>query len=65
MPGWTRLDLGARYLVEVGGKLVTLNARVDNALGKDYWASVGGYASSGYLVLGARRTFALTASVEF
>ena len=65
VPGWTRLDLGARYLVEVGGKLVTLNARVDNALGKDYWASVGGYASSGYLVLGARRTFALTASVEF
>jgi len=65
VPGWSRLDIGARYVTEVGGKLVTLRARVDNVTDRDYWASVGGYPGSGYLVLGNPRTFSLTASVEF
>jgi iron complex outermembrane receptor protein len=64
-PGWTRLDLGARYLLDVGGRLVTLNARVDNVANRGYWASVGGYTTYGYLVQGAPRTFSLTASVDF
>lgn len=63
--GWTRLDLGARYLMEVGGRLVTLRGRVDNVTDRDYWASVGGFPGSGYLVAGAPRTFALSASVDF
>ena len=29
-PGWTRLDIGTRYLLDVQGKLVTLRARIDN-----------------------------------
>lgn len=57
VPAWTRFDLGARYLMDVGGKLVTLNARVDNVANRNYWASVGGYATNGYLVQGAPRTF--------
>ncbi|MCO8250821.1 TonB-dependent receptor [Comamonas thiooxydans] len=65
VPAWTRFDLGARYLMDVGGKLVTLNARVDNVANRNYWASVGGYATNGYLVQGAPRTFSLTASVDF
>lgn len=62
---WSRVDLGARYLTEVSGKLVTLRARVDNVANKNYWASVGGYPGQGYLVVGAPRTFSLTASVNF
>ena len=63
--GWGRLDLGARYVTEMAGKLVTLRARIDNVADRDYWASVGGYPGSGYLVLGNPRTFSLTASVNF
>jgi len=63
--GWTRLDLGVRYLTEWNGRALTLRARVDNVADKNYWASVGGYPGSGYLVLGAPRTFTVSASVDF
>ncbi|WP_295851349.1 TonB-dependent receptor [uncultured Xylophilus sp.] len=65
VPGWTRLDVGARYTTEVQGRLLTLRARIDNLADRNYWASVGGYPGSGYLVLGAPRTFSLSASVDF
>jgi len=65
VPGWTRLDVGARYLTEIQGRLVTLRARIDNVTDRNYWASVGGYPGSGYLVVGAPRTFSLSASVDF
>jgi iron complex outermembrane receptor protein len=65
VPSWTRMDIGARYLTEVAGKLLTLRGRIDNVANKSYWASAGGYPGQGYLVLGAPRTFSLTASVEF
>jgi iron complex outermembrane receptor protein len=66
IPSWTRYDLGARYLTTIGGKLVTFRARLDNATDKNYWASVGGASiNDNYLVLGAPRTLALTASIEF
>lgn len=63
--GWARLDIGARYVTEVAGKLVTLRGRIDNVSDRNYWASVGGYPNAGYLVLGNPRTFSLTASVDF
>jgi len=65
VPGWTRLDLGAAWRTELQGHLVTLRARIDNLTDKDYWASVGGYPGSGYLVVGAPRSFNLSASVDF
>ncbi|TEA79909.1 TonB-dependent receptor [Allopusillimonas ginsengisoli] len=65
VPGWTRLDAGLRYRTEISGKSVTWRARVDNITNRDYWASVGGYPGNGYLVLGAPRTYSLTASIEF
>ncbi len=65
VPGWTRLDIGARYLTELQGRLVTLRARVDNVADRNYWSSVGGYTNAGYLVLGAPRTFVVSASVDF
>lgn len=65
VPGWNRLDLGARYMTEVQGKLVTLRARIDNLTNRNYWASVGGYPGAGYLVVGAPRTLSLSVSVDF
>jgi iron complex outermembrane recepter protein len=63
--GWSRLDGGLRYMTDVAGRLLTLRARVDNLTSRDYWASVGGYPGAGYLVVGAPRTFALNASLDF
>jgi iron complex outermembrane recepter protein len=65
VPGWNRLDVGARYLTEVQGRLVTLRARIDNLTNRNDWASVGGYPGSGYLVVGAPRTLSLSVSVDF
>ncbi|MET0335027.1 MAG: hypothetical protein ABW190_12205, partial [Rhizobacter sp.] len=65
VPGWTRFDLGARYLFDLKGTLVTLRARVDNLADRNYWASVGGYTERGYLVAGAPRTFTVSGSVDF
>ncbi|HEY0917044.1 MAG TPA: TonB-dependent receptor [Solimonas sp.] len=64
-PSWTRLDLGSRYLTELGGRLFTFRARVDNVLDKDYWASVGGYPGAGYLVAGGPRSLVLSVSTDF
>lgn len=66
VPSWTRFDIGARYLVDLGnGRLLTLRARIDNLFNKSYWASVGGTQGSNYLVLGAPRTFAVSGTIDF
>jgi iron complex outermembrane receptor protein len=65
LPSWTRLDLGASYLMRVLGRDLTLRARVDNLTGRSYWASAGGYPGAGYLVAGAPRTFAVTGTMDF
>jgi len=61
----TLLDLGAGYTLDIGDKELELRARLANALGEDYWASVGGYPGSNYLVLGNPRTLMLSGSVSF
>jgi iron complex outermembrane receptor protein len=65
LPAWSRLDLGVRYALRLDAREVVLRARVDNLTDKRYWASAGGAQGAGYLVLGAPRTFALTATTEF
>ncbi|MYM28537.1 TonB-dependent siderophore receptor [Duganella sp. CY15W] len=65
LPSWNRLDASARYAFKADGHEVVLRARVDNLTARDYWASAGGSQGAGYLVLGAPRTFGLTASTEF
>jgi iron complex outermembrane receptor protein len=65
LPSWNRLDLSTRYEFKVADQSVVLRARVDNVTDKNYWASAGGSQGTGYLVLGAPRTFGLTASTEF
>lgn len=64
-PDWTRLDLGARYTLNVQDKPVTLRGRVENVTGEDYWASAGGYPGANYLVLGGPRAFVVSASLDF
>lgn len=71
LPSWTRVDIGARYLMQVNGKDLTLRARVNNVFDRDYWASAGGYVGAngtvgtGYLVLGTPRTVTLSATMDF
>lgn len=64
LSGWTRFDLGARYVALVGDKPVTLRANVDNVANKRYWASAFDIFSP-QLLQGAPRTFKLSASVDF
>jgi iron complex outermembrane recepter protein len=65
LPSWTRLDIGARYSLTLGGQDLTLRARIDNLADRDYWASAGGYPGSNYLVLAAPRTLVVSATMDF
>jgi iron complex outermembrane receptor protein len=65
LPSWTRVDLGASYAMRIMDRAVTLRARVDNVADRSYWASAGGYPGSGYLVVGAPRTFVVSGTVDF
>lgn len=65
VPGFSRLDLGARTAVKAGTQTLTLRARIDNATDEDYYASVGGFPGIGYLVVGGPRSFSLSAAVDF
>lgn len=63
IPGWTRFDMGARYVVQ-GPYPVTLRVAVENVADKRYWASaVGTFGSE--LNAGAPRTLQLSASLAF
>ena len=65
VPAWSRLDIGASWATRWMDRDVTLRARVDNITDKNYWASAGGYPNYGYLVAGAPRTLAVSATVDF
>lgn len=62
--GWTRVDLGARYVALVGGKPLTLRAGVDNVANARYWASAFDTFSTA-LLQGQPRTFRASASIDF
>ena len=47
------------------GGQVSRGGRVDNVFDNNYWASVGGFPGSNYLVLSEPRTFRLSASFNF
>jgi len=65
-PGWVRYDLGVRYALDLpNDQLLTLRLQIENLTNRNDWVSVGGYPGSGYLVLGAPRTFKLNATWEF
>ncbi|MFZ5781179.1 MAG: TonB-dependent siderophore receptor [Pseudomonadota bacterium] len=66
LPEWTRLDLGARYVladsVSPTGKPVALRFSVENVLDNDYWANGLGAST---LSLGTPRTFRLALTTDF
>lgn len=63
VPSWTRVDLGARYVLErVLAHPVTLRLDVQNVANRSYWAS--GCCSS-YIMEGLPRNLSLSASFNF
>jgi iron complex outermembrane receptor protein len=65
LDSWTRFDLGARWTTELAGRPFAVRARVDNVTDENDWISAGGFPGFGYMVLGAPRTFVLSASMDF
>lgn len=61
LPAWTRMDIGARYRFQAGGKPVTLRASLENVLDKNYWQS----AAREGLTMGAPRTLLVSVSTDF
>lgn len=62
--GWTRFDLGARYVALVGARPLTLRAGVDNVTNERYWASA--FETFGTSLLqGQPRTIRLSATMDF
>ncbi len=61
IPGWTRIDAGARYRTRIAGRDTTLRASVTNAANRGYWSGVASY---GAFVQGAPRAVLLSASVD-
>jgi iron complex outermembrane receptor protein len=63
LPAWTRFDLGARYVLLLADKPLTLRFSVDNVADKRYWATAFD-SSRPDLLQGAPRTFKLSASID-
>ncbi|SFR96858.1 TonB-dependent receptor [Sphingomonas jatrophae] len=59
--GWTRFDLGARYVVVANGHPVTLRLSAENIDNRRFWYSAFG----GYLVQGGPRTIKASATFEY
>lgn len=64
LDGWTRFDLGARYVTLVGGRPLSLRFGIDNVADADYWASAFDSFRPD-LQLGTPRTFKASATIEF
>ncbi len=60
VPGWTRLDIGARYVTQAAGKPIVLRANLENVLDKNYWLQSGTF-----LTVAAPRTLLLSATIDF
>lgn len=65
VPSWQRLDLGARYAIKMATQTLNIRANLENAAGRDYWASVGGFPGAGYLTQGNPRTLVVSATIDF
>ncbi len=60
VPGWTRADIGARYIVSTAGKIVTYRANIENLFDKSYWVMQNGYVGTA-----SGRTFVVSAQIDF
>lgn len=64
LDGWTRLDIGARYVTVVADRPVTFRFNVDNVANKAYWASAFDSFRPD-LLLGTPRTFKGSVTFDF
>lgn len=60
VPGWTRVDIGGRYITRTAGKVVTYRANIENLFDRNYWVMQNGYVGTA-----SGRTFVLSAQVDF
>jgi len=63
IPGWTRVDLGARYTTKLAGRQTTFRFGVDNVFNKRYWATVA--PQFGQLTAGKGRVVKASVSLSF
>lgn len=61
VPAYTTVSLGTRYATKWGSTPVTLQANLDNATDRDYWAGTGG----NFLSAGLPRTLRVAATFAF
>lgn len=61
LPAWTRVDLGARYIIRLAAHAVAFRAGVENAFNQRYQLG----AWKGFSSVGAPRTVKLATSVDF
>lgn len=61
LPGWTRFDLGARYVFVAANHPITLRVSAENIDNRRYWYSAFG----GYLVQGSPRTVKASVTFEY
>lgn len=61
IPDWMRMDIGARYVFQSGGKTVTLRANVENLFDERYWESASDFGIS----FSTPRTALLSATIDF
>ncbi|MES2069338.1 MAG: TonB-dependent siderophore receptor [Pseudomonadota bacterium] len=64
VPGYTVMNLGARYATHIAGTAATLRFNVDNVFDKFYWRDVT-QSLGGYLFPGASRTYKVSAQFDF
>lgn len=62
LPDWARLDIGARYSTEIAEKAVVFRATIRNLFNRNYYQ---GIQFENNAILGAPRTFQISASVDF
>ena len=62
IPDYTLFDLGAKYMVNLGGVATTFRANIDNVTNEKYWA---GNFGDGFATLGTARTYKLGVTFDF
>ncbi|MES2105768.1 MAG: TonB-dependent siderophore receptor [Pseudomonadota bacterium] len=64
VPGYSVVNLGARYATQIAGTATTLRFNVDNVFDKFYWRDVT-QSLGGYLFPGASRVYKVSAQFDF
>ena len=64
LPGYTTVDLGAKYQSKVAGKDFILRGAVENVFNENYWQIQRGRYDRSFAVVGLPRTFWLKATLK-